>query len=301
MFWRERGFIQRDIYTKYFRYTAKMEGYAKYCRYTGVMRKHYGDEMVNDRVRKLAEAAQISDSDEIAWLEEQVSQPRIFTPIEISPIDEFKELVMKNPREAMEVYWKEIDQRNLYFRTSMHRMIKEHSDAFLNSFERPLTSAASLRGVIECTVKFVGINWAIVAMYNQMKREMSKGPKEVLVTSQQLENVLLSFSHFTKAEVEPLVLILKYTLTLEEALSKVTKESEHKRSVPTISKLFGIAKFLEPQMGSMLHYIYSTICDLIHSGPLALALKDADDIKKIKNIDINDVIALECMVFCLRF
>ncbi|MGB2841449.1 MAG: hypothetical protein WBC40_03050 [Halobacteriota archaeon] len=30
MFWREREFIQRDVYTKYFRYTAKMEGYAKF-------------------------------------------------------------------------------------------------------------------------------------------------------------------------------------------------------------------------------------------------------------------------------
>lgn len=29
MFWRERDFIQRDVYTNYFGYTAKMGGYTK--------------------------------------------------------------------------------------------------------------------------------------------------------------------------------------------------------------------------------------------------------------------------------
>lgn len=243
----------------------------------------------NERLRKLAHAATISDRQDIEWLEAQLSRQRYFVSMDISNPDDFKTLFRQNPTNATEIYWKEIDSRNQYLRTSSHRMIKEHTDLFLTSFDSPLISAASLRALIECTVKFIGINWAITAMYNQIAKTNDNEHKGIAIISSQLETVLMSYSHFTKAKIEPLFHILHNNVTIEEALLQPMDTNTQKQHIPTIGKLFGVATFLEPQLGPVLKYIYSTVCDLLHSGPLALALKDAYDLKRSGKTDIKDM------------
>lgn len=127
------------------------------------------------------------------------------------------------------------------------------------------------RGVIETTAKSVGYHWAATTAFNLLRHLIPFKPG-ILVTSSEIEDLLLSYSHFTRADVQPLLVALGAPIKLIEAIDKV--ETPPKLKLPTMAKLLGICSFLSREEGTVLRYAYGIACDLVHSGPICLALSD---------------------------
>ena len=160
----------------------------------------------------------------------------------------------------------------LHLRSSSHKLLRYYARKLLDTYKEPVASAPFLRSVLETTAKAIGYHWAIISAFNQLQK-MSEQIAGSLFISKDLEDLFLSYSHMSKADLIPLLLSKSENhRSLEDSIREIKQPP--KPRTPTVAKLIGICIFLDGSRGLIIKYVYSIVCDITHAGPVCLALSD---------------------------
>src|SRR5262249_35440582 len=102
-------------------------------------------------------------------------------------------------------------------------------------------------------------------------------PPGSLVMSDDIENLLMNYSHADRIDIVPIFSAYTNHLPLTDALRSYARHSKPKS--PTIAKLLAICSFLSKADGHILKYAYQFCCDVVHAGTTATALSDVADFR----------------------
>jgi hypothetical protein len=109
-----------------------------------------------------------------------------------------------------------------------------------------------------------------------------------MVAFEDLEDLLLSYSHATDLDLYPIWKAFHSGIDLVHTLRDLQLPKVQK--APTIAKLLSVCTFLSHYDGLALRYCYRLTCDIVHSGPASLALSDYMDNRQSNMVDNDTVI-----------